>query len=74
MNKITIPVVAVTFKGSNYMCVEDSDQAKWLREANRAWTMGYDALSKELFQKALNAPGCAFEARENVQSIYNRGH
>ncbi len=67
MNKtdITFPIVAVTFKGANYMCVEGSKRADALRRAHRAWVMGYDDLSNDLFNEALESPGCAFEAREN---------
>ena len=59
--------VAVTFKGRNYMCIEGSPRAERLRRANRAWTMGYDELASVEFQCALDAPGCAFEAREAAQ-------
>jgi len=63
---VTFPIVSVPFKGAFYMCVEGSKRAAALRRANHAWTMGYDDLSKDLFNEALEAPGCAFEARENM--------
>ena len=56
--------IAVTFKGANYMCVEGSDRARWLREANTAWLMGYENLCREGFQRAMASDGCAFEHRE----------
>ena len=62
----TYPVVSVAFKGANYMCIEGSKRADALRRANRAWLMGYDSLCDDLFSEALEAPGCAFEARENA--------
>ncbi len=49
------------------MCVEGSDRANILKEANVAWRMGYDALERELFSKACAATGCAFAHREAVQ-------
>ncbi len=65
-SKTTYPIVSVPFKGAYYMCVEGSKRADALQRANRAWTMGYDELSKDLFNEALESPGCAFEARENT--------
>lgn len=62
---VTYPVCSVAFKGAYYMCVEGSKRADALRRANQAWVMGYDDLSKDLFNEAIEAPGCAFEAREN---------
>ncbi len=62
---VTYPVVSVPFKGAYYMCIEGSSRYELLRSANRAWTMGYEDLSKILLKGALEAPGCAFEAREN---------
>jgi hypothetical protein len=56
--------IAIQYKGANYMCVEDSERARILKEANVAWRMGYDALERELFSKACAAPGCAFEHRD----------
>ena len=61
---VTYPVVSVSFKGAFYMCVEGSKRADALRRANRAWTMGYDQLSEDLYNEALESPGCAFHARE----------
>ena len=61
----TYPTVSVPFKGAYYMCVEGSKRADALQRANRAWVMGYDSLCEDLYQEALQAPGCAFEAREN---------
>ena len=57
--------ISVQFKGSNYMVVQGSKRADVLQRANRAWSMGYDDLAKELFQEALDAEGCAFKHREN---------
>lgn len=64
MNKV-VNYISVQFKGSNYMCVEGSKRANTLERANRAWTMGYDELAKELFEEALESEGCAFHHREN---------
>ena len=55
---------AVQYKGANFMCVQGSPRAKYLREANTAWRLGYDALERELFNKAIESIGCAFEHRE----------
>ena len=57
--------IPVSFKGTSYMVVEGSKRADTLTRANRAWVMGYDDLSRELFEEAKSAPGCAFEHREN---------
>jgi len=59
--------VAVLFKGAQYMCVSGSVRAAFLREANAAWRMGYDSLSRELFSKATIADGCAFATREGLR-------
>lgn len=56
--------VAVNYKGAQYMCVEDSPRAQWLNEAHIAWRMGYKDFERELFNKAINSPGCAFKHRE----------
>ena len=66
VNSLPFNVVSVSFKGAYYMCVEGSKRADALKRANRAWTMGYDDLSKDLFNEALESPGCAFDARENI--------
>ena len=58
-------ITAVPFKGRSYMCISGSKRADALHRANRAWVMGYSDLCNELFNEALQAPGCAFEAREN---------
>jgi len=63
---MSVNYVSVPFKGAFYMCVEGSKRADALQRANRAWTMGYDDLSKDLFNEAQESPGCAFEARENM--------
>ena len=62
----TYPIISVPFKGAYYMCIEGSSRASLLHYANRAWTMGYEDLTKKLHKAALDAPGCAFEARENM--------
>lgn len=56
--------IAVQYKGANFMCVEGSDRANILKEANVAWRLGYDALERELFSKACAAEGCALEHRD----------
>ena len=56
--------IAVRFKGANYMCVEGSDRARLLREANALWSMGYESHCRDAFERALAAPGCAFEHYE----------
>ncbi len=61
--------ISVPFKGATYMCVEGSKRADALRRANRAWVMGYDDLCNDLFNEALESPGCAFEARNHHQSL-----
>ena len=66
---MSINYVSVPFKGSFYMCVEGSKRADALRRANRAWTMGYDELSADLYNEALESPGCAFEARERLSVV-----
>ena len=63
-NNNSHPVVPVSFKGRDYMCIKGSKRADSLRRANRAWFMGYDSLASDLFNEALESPGCAFEARE----------
>ena len=63
--------IAVQYKGANFMCVEGSDRANFLQEANSAWRMGYDALERELFDKACAATGCAFEHREAQGGDYH---
>ena len=70
--KTTFPIVSVSFKGAYYMCVQGSKRADALQRANRAWVMGYDDLCADLFKEALEAPGCAFEARENGQANFSR--
>ena len=70
---ITYPIVSVPFKGAFYMCIEGSKRADALRRANKAWIMGYDQLSKDLFNEALEAPGCAFEAREAAMADIDHG-
>ena len=57
-------IQSVPFKGAHIMCIEGSQRALLLREADISWKMGYNSLCDELHQKALAAPGCAFEARE----------
>ena len=37
------------------MCVDGSARADALARANRAWMMGYDDLSQELFREALDS-------------------
>ena len=59
-------IQAVPFKGAFYMCVEDSPRAKLIREADIAWKMGYNDLCEETRLKAMDASGCAFEAREEA--------
>jgi len=60
--------IAVSYKGSRYMCVDGSKRADTLTRANRAWMMGYDDLAVELFSEALDSEGCAFEHRsKNVR-------
>lgn len=70
---VTYPIVSIPFKGAYYMCVEGSKRADALQRANRAWTMGYDELSKDLFKEALESPGCAFEAREAAMADLDLG-
>ena len=60
-------IQAVPFKGAFYMCVEDSPRAKLIREADIAWKMGYNDLCEETRVKAMQASGCAFEAREAAE-------
>ena len=60
------PYIAVQYKGAQFMCVEGSERAKWLREANIAWRLGYDSLAFELECNAINSDGCAFAHREKV--------
>ena len=55
--------VAVPFKGQSFMCVAGSRREEVLNRANRAWVMGYDELSRELFEEAKHSVGCAFEHR-----------
>ena len=59
--------IAVQYKGAQFMCVEGSERARWLREANTAWRMGYNDLAFELECNAIKAYGCAFEHREANQ-------
>ena len=66
VNSTDTNYVSVPFKGGYYMCVEGSKRADALRRANRAWVMGYEDLSKDLLNEALESPGCAFEHRENA--------
>ena len=59
--------INVPYKGAYYMCVEGSDRAKLMTEANVAWKMGYTDLSIDLHLEAIKSPGCAFEHREGVR-------
>ena len=59
-----VKIESVPFKGGYYMCIEGSERAETLRNANRAWTMGYDTLARDLLAAAMMQPGCAFEHRE----------
>lgn len=70
MNNNNQNYVAVPFKGRNYMCVAESKRAHVLTRANRAWAMGYDDLADDLFSEALDADGCAFTVREQVNKVY----
>jgi hypothetical protein len=60
--------INVAYKGANYMVVPGSPRARLLREANTAWRMGYEGLNRELFTKAVNASGCAFQHRQGVRA------
>ena len=64
MKPNNIEYIAVSFKGRNYMCIANSKRHNALTRANRAWVMGYDELADDLFDEALEQPGCAFKARE----------
>ncbi len=59
MNKI----IPVRYKGANYMCIEGSDRARFLSQANALWAAG-DASERDVFSLALASSGCAFGARE----------
>tara|TARA_B100000427_G_scaffold300884_1_gene283648 strand:- start:5357 stop:5572 length:216 start_codon:yes stop_codon:yes gene_type:complete len=59
--------VAVTFKGAQYICVENSQRARLLNEAEMAWRLGYDDMCVDLHLRALKAPGCALEHRLGVR-------
>lgn len=61
MNKI----IPVRYKGANYMCVEGSDRARFLTQANDLWLVG-DASYRDLFALALGSPGCAFTSRRGA--------
>ena len=60
--------INVAYKGANYMVVPGSPKARMLREANAAWLMGNESLNRELFSKAVNSAGCAFQHRQEDRS------
>jgi hypothetical protein len=62
-----VDYIPVTFKGAQYMCVEGSERAHLIREAESAWRLGYDDMAMSMHLRALRAPGCAFEHRMGVR-------
>ena len=68
LGRFAFPVASVPFAGAYYMCVEGSKRHDALNRANHAFNMGYRDLAEELKQEALQAPGCAFEMREEANN------
>ena len=63
--------IAVQYKGANYMCVRNSKRHMYLHDAHRAWQYGCYGTSRDLFQQALDADGCAFAHREAQGGAHN---
>jgi len=55
-------IIPVLYKGANYMCVEGSDRARFLTQANALW-LANDPSERDVFALAIASPGCGFEAR-----------